>query len=196
MAEVTHNETVDPSMTFDQPEDDSPDPRAPTSLNYDDPSEPLEFFRDKDPVTSVTTPPASDQSFSLLITSQDRVRESLVSPSLKVDLELMATSLSQLPGCSDASVVNTSEPEEPGRSGSVKLTPEEGSRVLDAVSEKVDVLLQSQDSDEKGILEQSQITLVSLTDTSLQEEWTLTDEAGSVGGDPPDEVRSGEETFC
>lgn len=194
MAVITHNETADPFMNLHQPEhnclDEQPfswDPGDPTSSTNNDSSETdqsLEFFRAKDPVTSVMTP-VSRESFSLLITSQDHICESvLVSPSVKVNVDLMATGLSKL--CSDTPVVNIAQPEELVSSGSVeKLTCEEGPCMWDtvSVSEKLDGLLQSQDlANEKGILEQSQITLVSLTDTSLQDqEATLADEAGPWG---------------
>lgn len=179
MADITHNETADPSVNLCQPEhnclDEQPfswDPGAPTSLTYNDSSETeqsLEFFRAKDPVTSVMTP-VSRESFSLLITSQDHICEPvLVSPSVKVNVDLMATGLSEL--CSDTPVANIGQPEELVSSGSVeKLTSEEGSCMWDTGQDL---------GNEKGILEQSVITLVSLTDTSLQDqEATLADEAG------------------
>lgn len=191
MAEVTHNETAEPSMNFHLPGHSSPDqqpsswdPGAPRSLTSDDsggPERSLESFRAQEPVTSMTSLPASHESFSLLITSQDHVCDSaLASPSLKVDPEPAA--LLEVTTFSGPPVVNV-DPPEPVRGATVG----EGS--------KVSSLLQRQDSaDEKGILEQSQITLVSLTDTSEQDlEETLTDEAG------PDEVtegRTGRETLA
>lgn len=201
MAEVTHNETADPSMNFHQPEHNSPDeqssswdPQAPASFSNDDLSEfeqSLDFFRAKD--TSVMTPPASHESFSLLITSQDHVHHSVLMSPPK-DVELQAPSLSNLATCSDAPVVTTNQAQEPVGSGSGgNLPSEEGAGMWDtaALSGKASELLPSQDlADEKGILEQSQITLVSLTDTSLQEQdATLTDEAGSWGEEHPDVVR-------
>lgn len=182
MAEITHNETADPSVNLGEPEhnclDKQPfswDPGAPTSSTNNDSSEAeqsLEFFRAKDPVTSVMTP-VSHESFSLLITSQDHICQSvLVSPSVKVNVDLMATGLSKL--CSDTPVVNIAQPEELVRSGFVeKLTSEEGSCMWDTGQDL---------ANEKGILEQSVITLLSLTDTSLQDqEATLADEAGPWG---------------
>lgn len=201
MAEVTHNETADPSMNFPQPEHNSPDeqpssrdPRAPASFSNDDLSESersLDFFRAKDAATSVMTPPASHESFSLLITSQDHVHQSVLLSPLK-DMEATAPSLSKLATCSDAPVANTTQPQEPVSSGSVeKLTSEEEADMQDA-----EELLHPQDSaGEKGILEQSQITLVSLTDTSLQDQdATLTDEAGSWGDEHPDVVKEEAQT--
>lgn len=118
-AEVTHNETAHPSVTFDQPEGDSPDEQPsswdpPAPFSDHDLSEcerSPDLFR-----ASGTTPPAwRDSSTSLLITSQDHAHRSVL----------------------------------------------EGSA-------------------EAGILEQSQITLVSLTDASL-----LTDDAASLPEEPP-----------
>lgn len=146
MAEVTHNETADPSMNFQQPEHNSPDeqpsswdPRAPASFSTDGLSESeqsLDLFRAKDPGTSVTTPPAWHDSSSLLITSQDHAHQSVLGSSLK-NLEVTT--------CSGAA--------------------------------------------EAGILEQSQITLVSLTDTSLltdEEHPDVVKEEAQTGGKTPD----------
>lgn len=176
MAEVTHNETADPSMNFDQPEHSSPgeqasswDPRASFSNNdLSESEQSLDLFRAKDAATSVLTPPASHESFSLLLTSQDRVHESvLVSPPKDV------TALPKLTACSDAPVGNTTQPQEPFSSGSVgELTSEEGAGMQDTAA-----------ASEKGILEQSQITLMSLTDTSLQ------DQGASLTDEHPDVVR-------
>lgn len=205
MAEVTHNETADPSMNFHQPEHNSPDeqlsswdPRAPASFSNDDLSESeqsLDFFRAKD--TSVMTPPASHESFSLLITSQDHIHQSVLMSPPK-DVELTAPSLSKLATCSGAPGVTTTQAHEPVSSGCGGNLSEEGAGMWDtaAVSGKADEILQSQDSaEEKGILEQSQITLVSLTDTSLQDQdATLTDDAGSWGEEHPDVVKEEAQT--
>lgn len=151
------------------------------SLSNDDLSESeqsLDFFRANDAAPSVT-PPASHESFSLLNTSQDHSPDSVLMSPLK-DVE--AT-------CSDAAAVDATQPQEPVSSGS----PEGAGRqdTGGAVSEKAEGFLQSQDpADEKGILEQSQITLASLTDTSLlDQDPTLTDEAASWGEEDPDVVR-------
>lgn len=146
MAEVTHNETADPSVNFDQPEHSSPDEQPsswdpPASFSDDDLSESersLDLFRARDAGTSGTAPPAWRDSSSLLITSQDHAHKSVL----------------------EGTVV---------------------SRAEEAVSGG---------SAEAGILEQSQITLVSLTDTSL-----LTDEAASLAEEHPDVVKGSTDVF-
>lgn len=146
MAEVTHNETADPSVNFDQPEHSSPDEQPsswdpPTSFSDNDLSESersLDLFRARDAGTSGTAPPAWRDSSSLLITSQDHAHKSVL----------------------EGTVV---------------------SRAEEAVSGG---------SAEAGILEQSQITLVSLTDTSL-----LTDEAASLAEEHPDVVKGSTDVF-
>lgn len=185
MAEVTHNETADPSVNFEQPS--SWDPRAPVSFSSDALSESeqsLDFFRVNDAAASVMTPPALHESFPLLITSPDPVHQSVCPLG---DMEVMPQSLSTLETCSNAPVVSTTRWQEAVSSSSAdKRTCEDAA----ADSGKIEQLLESQDwAEDKGILEQSQITLVSLTDTSLQDQdATLTDEAGSGGEEHPEEV--------
>lgn len=193
MAEVTHNDPADASMNVgaeQNPPDGQPpswDPGAPFSLTTNESLEPeqsREFFRAKDPGTGVTTPPASQESFSLLLGSPDHICASVLeSPSIKADVGLLATAPSTPTRRSDAPVANAAQPGGPVRGSVVTLTPEDGSCLWDSapVSEGPPGLLQAQDlAQEKGILEQSQITLVSLTDTSLQEE-TLPDDAAPWG---------------
>ncbi|XP_056905627.1 uncharacterized protein cep295 isoform X3 [Takifugu flavidus] len=159
VAEVTHNDPADASMSVwaeqNPPEGRPPpwDPGAPFSLtNHSlEPEQSREFFRAKDPGTSVLTPPASQESFSLLLGSPEHICASVLeSPSIRADVGLLATA-----------------PGDPVRGSVGPLTPGDGSCLWDS---QPPALLQAQDLDhEKGILEQSQITLVSLTDTSLQD---------------------------
>ncbi|XP_029699823.1 uncharacterized protein cep295 isoform X2 [Takifugu rubripes] len=156
VAEVTHNDPADASMSVwaeqNPPEGQPPpwDPGAPFSLtNHSlEPEQSREFFRAKDPGTSVL---ASQESFSLLVGSPEHICASVLeSPSIRADVGLLATA-----------------PGDPVRGSVGPLTPGDGSCLWDS---QPPALLQAQDLDhEKGILEQSQITLVSLTDTSLQD---------------------------
>ncbi|TNN01330.1 hypothetical protein fugu_010712 [Takifugu bimaculatus] len=152
VAEVTHNDPADASMSV-WAEQNPPEGRPPPSLtNHSlEPEQSREFFRAKDPGTSVLTPPASQESFSLLLGSPEHICASVLeSPSIRADVGLLATA-----------------PGDPVRGSVGPLTPGDGSCLWDS---QPPALLQAQDLDhEKGILEQSQITLVSLTDTSLQD---------------------------
>lgn len=166
MAEVTHNETADASVTFPQPEHSSPGELPSSRRPPDAPSESersLDFFRATDAAPAVMTP---HQSFSLLVTSQDHVHQSVLASPRR-----------------DAPAGGTSQAQEAIGSASVEpLTSEGGAGVHDAAAV-------SEQADEKGILEQSQITLVSLTDTSLHDqEAALADEA-ACWDEHPDVVR-------
>ncbi|TKS80614.1 Centrosomal protein of 295 kDa [Collichthys lucidus] len=174
MAEVTHNETAEPSVNF-HAVPDSPEGRPasceqsasvlPEELEtHDDPSiesEPSpERLRTDKPPSCLTPPHALHESFSQLITSQHHPHE----------VELTALSLSNLTMCDDALTL--------------KLQPEEPFRELESE--------QTEAGGEKGILEQSEITLVSLTDTTLQDqETTITDEDGVWDDKHPDRVMEG-----
>ncbi|XP_036977228.1 centrosomal protein of 295 kDa isoform X3 [Acanthopagrus latus] len=168
LAEVTHNETADASMMFHPPEHNvpgSPEGQRAGSVStspeaHDDVSESEsspERLRAEQPSSCVTTSPASDQSLTQLVTSQNH----------PPDVELTALSLSNLILSDDAPAESVSQPEEP-------LSESEQS--LDLRTD-VPVLEKMEAAGEKGILEQSEITLVSLTDTTLQDqETTITDE--------------------
>nr|XP_046245960.1 centrosomal protein of 295 kDa [Scatophagus argus] len=176
LAEVTHNETADPSMTFQLPElsvPQSPGGR-PTSWGRNVPTPPEEPEHHRDSSESEPSPerlrteqpsppPTSHESFSQLVTSQDHLH----------DVELTALSLSTLTLCEDTPAPSEPQPEEP-ISDECTGEPERLSylRIDPAISEKT-----LEAAGEKGILEQSEITLVSLTDTTLQDpETTVTDE--------------------
>lgn len=151
LAEVTHNETVDPSMTFHLPEHNVPDsPEEPPdwdralSETRHDPSESEgspERLRTEEPIGCVTASPASHGSFS----QHQPCKSVLVlsPPTETTDVELSALSLSKLTLCDQTPAV---------------VQPEV---LLSNISQEA--------ASEKGILEESEITLVSLTDTTLQD---------------------------
>ncbi|XP_030253003.1 centrosomal protein of 295 kDa isoform X2 [Sparus aurata] len=168
LAEVTHNETADASTTFHLPEHnvpESPEGQRAGSVSTspearDDSSESEsspERLRAEQPSSCVTTSPALDQSLTQLVTSQNH----------PPDVELTALSLSNLTVCDDAPAASVSQPEEPFSESEQSLN----------LRSDVPVLEIMEAAGEKGILEQSEITLVSLTDTTLQDpETTITDE--------------------
>ncbi|KAM6987529.1 uncharacterized protein cep295 [Tautogolabrus adspersus] len=211
LAEVTHNETSDPSMTFHQPDHDGPNSPdgQPTSEArsistpseefepHDDPSvesEPSpERLRAEEPSSCTTASPAVHESFSQLMTSQLNSHESVltVSPSKRTDVELTALNLSHLNMCDDSTTVGMPRPEESdadtnciskknkasvqvGNQNTEELESEQSLNLRNAASVS-NMIMEA--AFEKGILEQSEITLVSLTDTTLQDqETTITDE--------------------
>ncbi|XP_034385039.1 uncharacterized protein cep295 isoform X3 [Cyclopterus lumpus] len=187
LAEVTHNETADPSMIFHLPEHDGPtSPEgAQNSVSeefeaHDDPSvesEPSpERLREEPPPGCAAASPASHDSFSQLVTSQCHPDESVLMLSLAAgpDVEPTALSLSRLTMCDDPTHVDTPLPE--GAVADRNHVWPFSDKILEAAGEK-------------GILEQSEITLVSLTDTTLQDqETTDTEEGGMWDDDHPDGV--------
>ncbi|XP_044058281.1 centrosomal protein of 295 kDa isoform X2 [Siniperca chuatsi] len=223
LAEVTHNETADPSMTFHLPEHDVPHSpegqpasrersvSTPEELEtHDDPSvesEPSpERLRTEEPSSCMTASPTLHESFSQLITSQHHPQESvlMVSPTTRTDVELTALCLSTLTMCDDAPTVDMPQPEGAEADGSCiskrhgdsvpfndlcagELKSEQGSNLRNAIPVSKKIL---EAASEKGILEQSEITLVSLTDTTLQDqETTITDDEGIWEDKHPDGVR-------
>ncbi|KAM6931874.1 uncharacterized protein cep295 isoform 2-T2 [Lycodopsis pacificus] len=183
LAEVTHNGTADLSMTFHLPEHEVPtSPEGqPASWEHGvstsseefetDESEPSpEHLRAEEPSSCAAASPASHESFSQLITSQYHPHESVLvlSPDTRTDEEPTALSLSRLTMCDDMS----------GGDGADR----------NRVGPFSDKILEA--AGEKGILEQSEITLVSLTDTMLQDqETTVTEEEGTWEDEHPDGVR-------
>ncbi|XP_078103166.1 centrosomal protein 295 isoform X1 [Sander vitreus] len=180
LAEVTHNETADPSMTFHQPEHDGPtSPEGQPASGGSRVSTPSEEFeihtvesepsperlRTEDPSSCIADSPALQESFFQLTTSQYQPRESvlIVSPTM------------MSPEGADADRNGISE-----RLGdSVPFSD------LCPVSDKI-----WEAASEKGILEQSEITLVSLTDTTLQDqETTITEDEGIWEDKHPDGAR-------
>lgn len=152
LSEITHNETADPSMTFQLPEQLSASGGVSTTSTEDDPSP--ERLRREDPSCCGVL----QESFSQLVISQCPQQESilLLSPDLKTESRVLSD---------ETPVLSTSE-----TGMSEDLVP---------VREDHHENQQEQTSEEgrgRGILEQSQITLVSLTDTTLQDPITSDEE--------------------
>uniref|UniRef100_UPI0037E7F921 neurofilament medium polypeptide-like n=1 Tax=Semicossyphus pulcher TaxID=241346 RepID=UPI0037E7F921 len=224
MAEVTHNETADPSMIFHLPEHSVPDSpeRQPASgegsvstpseefeTNDDLPveSEPSpERLRAEEPPCSTTASPVLHQSFSQLITSQCHPHESVLvlSPTVRTDVELTALSLSSLTVSDHLPTVGMPQPEEADvdtncTSEMNKDSVQFGDLCAGDLKSELDPNLRNaspvlhlimEAASEKGILEQSEITLVSLTDTTLQDqETTITEEEDIWEDTNPDGVR-------
>uniref|UniRef100_UPI003AAB0394 uncharacterized protein cep295 n=1 Tax=Centroberyx gerrardi TaxID=166262 RepID=UPI003AAB0394 len=215
LAEVTHNETVDASMTFhlpvqeapSSPERSGPSPSGERSLSphseeesetHAEPSvesEPSpERFRAEEPAAASVL----QESFCLLATSQCRPQESVLMVSSQ-EAELATLSLSGLTLCDAPPALDLPPPEggdaeeksvsdRPGRSvpvgdlGAGEPNTQQGANLRSA-SPVWDKIMDA--AGEKGILEQSEITLLSLTDSTLQDqEETITEEE-----ERPDETR-------
>ncbi|XP_037320597.2 uncharacterized protein cep295 isoform X2 [Pungitius pungitius] len=176
LAEITHNETADPSMTFHLPEHNVPtSPEGqPASGEHAVSTSSVEFetntdefepsperLRAEEPSSCVEASPALQDSFSQLIASQCRPHESVLtlSPDTRTDGEPAAALLSRLTVCDDPPTVEIMEGADEDRNHVCPLLD----RILEAAGEK-------------GILEQSEITLVSLTDTTLQDQETIVSE--------------------
>ncbi|XP_042342949.1 uncharacterized protein LOC121943495 [Plectropomus leopardus] len=116
LAEVTHNETTDPSMTFHLPEHGVPSSpegqpasgersvSTPSHTDASAESEPSpERLRTEEPSNCTAVSPALPESFSQLITSQCHPYESVLemSPTMRMDVELTTLSLSNLTVCDD-----------------------------------------------------------------------------------------------
>lgn len=138
LAEVTHNETADPSLTFHHvphsPEgrpagwDRSVPPEE--SETHDESGPSPERFRTEEPIGCVALSSASHEPFCPLMTSQYHPHESvlMLSPTTKTDVELAALSLSNLTMCDDTPAVNAPQAEVPSSAVSAgELKPEEGS---------------------------------------------------------------------
>ncbi|XP_051254471.1 uncharacterized protein cep295 isoform X8 [Dicentrarchus labrax] len=201
VAEVTHNDTADSCVTFHLPVHDVPNSPEGQSASWersvsttseefethDGPSvesEPSpERLRTEEPSSCVTASHALHESASQLITSQYHPHES--------DVEITAQSLSNLTLCDDASTpsmpqTHVGDPVPFSDLCVGELESERGSNLRSAVPISEEIL---EAASEKGILEQSDITLVSLTDTTLQDqETTLTDEEGVWEDQHPDVV--------
>ncbi|XP_026226538.1 centrosomal protein of 295 kDa isoform X2 [Anabas testudineus] len=209
LAEVTHNDTADPSMTFHLPEHEVPNSPAEHPASGESAvSTPADEFESRTHRTAdselspehlrtqeqSSCPTALHESFSHLITSQCLPSESVlaVSPTMRTDVELTALSLTPLTMCDATPDLAFPLPEEweadrsctPDKQGNLvpcrdvhaeELTSEQGSNLRNPhVSDQI-----LEVANEKGILEQSEITLVSLTDTTLQDqETTITEEEG------------------
>ncbi|XP_044209509.1 centrosomal protein of 295 kDa [Thunnus albacares] len=225
LAEVTHNETVDPSMIFHQPQHDapsSPEGQPPsrehsvsthsedfeTRTNPSVESEPSpERLRTEEPHRTTST--ALHESFSQLVTSQCHPHESvlMMSPTAQ-DVELTAQSLSNLTVCDSTSMLNLPQPEggEADRNCVSKrhedsvpfgdlhareVKSEQSSNLKNDVPLS-DKILEA--ASKKGILEQSEITLLSMTDTTLDKDTTVSEDEGMWEDKHVEESREEEQT--
>lgn len=129
LAEVTQNETADPSMIFHLPEHVTNSPEGqPASGERSVSTHPEEFethydpssseqspecLRTEEPSVFVTASPDVHESFSQLITSQYHPDESvlLVGDTRRTDVELTALSLANLTMCDDAPPLAMPQPE-------------------------------------------------------------------------------------
>uniref|UniRef100_A0A3P8TQB8 Uncharacterized protein n=1 Tax=Amphiprion percula TaxID=161767 RepID=A0A3P8TQB8_AMPPE len=201
LPEVTHNETADLSMTFHLPEHSlpsSPEGRPASgrhgASDYSTESEPRanlsagsdpspERLRAEEPTGYSASSPALHESFSQLVTSQSQPHESIltVSPTATADVQQTAQILLHLTVCDDPQPeVQISERPEDSFSSS-ELKSERNLRV--SVSDEI---LEAAHK-ERGILEQSEITLVSLMDSTLQDQdATMTEEDGPEGHETED----------
>uniref|UniRef100_A0A1A7YQM1 Uncharacterized protein n=1 Tax=Iconisemion striatum TaxID=60296 RepID=A0A1A7YQM1_9TELE len=162
-AEITHNEMADLSMTFHFPEhnlSDVPD-GLPSQHEVSTPYSSPEQLRIEDPNCCVASS-SLHGSFSQLVISEHHPQDSVltVSPHLKTNVEQNCCTLSNLTtrGDGDAPDPETAE--------SVAVTSDENEKWGDSPAS--DEILTS--ACERGILEQSEITLVSLTNTIQDEE--------------------------
>ncbi|XP_033953526.1 uncharacterized protein [Pseudochaenichthys georgianus] len=163
LAEVPHNETADPSMTFHLPDhhvpsctEGRPHSRGEESEASSEPSP--ERLRAEQPASCRAAPPLHG-SFSQLITSQCHPPES--------EEELTALAI-----CDDSLTVGEAD------KGRDSISVRGGDSVpLSDLSEGI-----SDAAREKGILEQSEITLVSLADTTLQDHDTTEEDPHPGGG--------------
>ncbi|XP_041661097.1 centrosomal protein of 295 kDa [Cheilinus undulatus] len=198
LAEVTHNETAYPSVIFHQPELDvpiSPEQQASEGHSISTPSEELERpddptvesepsperLRAEEPSSCTTASPALHESFSQLMTSKLHPHESVLteSPIKRTNVELTALNLLQLNLCDSSAKVEMPEEAKTNKNSiSVQCSKEEESGQGSTMKNDTPVSCMIMEAAcEKGILEQSEITLVSLTDTTLQDqETTITEE--------------------
>ncbi|XP_029301688.1 centrosomal protein of 295 kDa isoform X2 [Cottoperca gobio] len=208
LAEVTHNETADPSMTFHLPEHNvptSPEGLASGERSVSIPSEEFETHTDpsiesepsperlrtEHPSSCMAASPAFHESFSQLITYQCHPHESvlMVSPTMRIEVELTALSLSNLALCDDPPTVVLPQPERADANRNC-ISVRHGDSV--PFSDLSDKILEA--ASEKGILEQSEITLVSLTDTTLQDQETTSTEEDKLADGEWEEGQKGQET--
>ncbi|KAK1899548.1 Centrosomal protein of 295 kDa [Dissostichus eleginoides] len=170
LAEVPHNETADSSMTFHLPDhhvpsctEGRPHSRGEESDASSDPSvesEPSpERLRAEQPASCRAAPPLHG-SFSQLITSQCHPNES--------EEELTALAI-----CDDSLTVGEAD------KGRNSISVRGGDSV--PRSDLSEGILEA--AREKGILEQSEITLVSLADTTLQDPDTTEEDPHPEGGE-------------
>lgn len=125
-AELTHNETADPSMTFHLPEQNVPNSpeeqpasfHSSASESHEDSSQfelSPERLRIEEPICCMTASPGSHESFSQLIISQQQSHDSvlIMSPTMKTDEDSAALNLSKLTMYGDSHAVSMAKLEEP-----------------------------------------------------------------------------------
>ncbi|XP_029923683.1 centrosomal protein of 295 kDa isoform X3 [Myripristis murdjan] len=206
LAEVTHNETADPSMTFHLPGQEVPYSPAgagrthsseinlsghyeqSSEVEFEPPASPSveselspENFRAEEPPRHLAAPAALQESFCHLAISHCDPHPSVLltmSPAAQ-EAELATLSLSGLTLCDarptldllppeggdmegknildgPGSFIPVSDPNDP-QGSNLRKTPPAWDKIMDAATGK-------------GILEESEITLLSLTDTTLQDQ--------------------------
>ncbi|MED6274653.1 hypothetical protein CHARACLAT_018488 [Characodon lateralis] len=186
LPEITHNETSDPSMTFHLPEHNTSDSSdrnqadaqhgVSTPSVEDDPSP--EQLRTEEPNCCRVL----EESFSQLVISECLLQESvlILSPTMRTD--------SCVPSNSGTPVLSTSQA---GTSKELKHLVPVGE--LHGQHENQQDFSASETSEavrERGILDQSQITLVSVTDTTLQDEDMITtDDEEVLDNRGPDSIK-------
>ncbi|XP_047247380.1 uncharacterized protein cep295 isoform X2 [Girardinichthys multiradiatus] len=182
LLEITHNETADPSMTFHLPEHNTSDSSdrnqadaqhgVSTPSVEDDPSP--EQLRTEEPNCCRVL----EESFSQLVISEESVL--ILSPTMRTG--------SCVPSNSGTPVLSTSQA---GTSKELKHLVPVGE--LHGQHENQQDFSASETSEavrERGILDQSQITLVSLTDTTLQDEDMITtDDEEVLDNRGPDSIK-------
>lgn len=124
-AEVTHNETADPTLNFYLPENSEPHSAVGSGVETQtDPSVESELssperFRSEKPERHKTVSPALHESFSHLVTSWCHPQDSVLtaSPPLKTDVEQTALILSNLNLCDEMPALSMSQSEGAERPG-------------------------------------------------------------------------------
>ncbi|XP_068174358.1 centrosomal protein of 295 kDa isoform X2 [Antennarius striatus] len=160
LAEVTHNETLEPSMTFHVPENNVPDSpkgqssrsdhNVPTAAEESEPNnnlsesdQSLEQLRMEEPSSHGTVSSTLHESVSQLIASRYHPNKFVfaVSPTLRTEVEQSALSLSNLTMCDATPNVSMLLPEEPFSAGDQKSEPGCSHTSVNPESEKLSVQL-------------------------------------------------------
>ncbi|KAM4566337.1 uncharacterized protein cep295 isoform 2-T2 [Odontesthes bonariensis] len=215
LAEVTHNETAEPSMTFHLPEHSMPDTpevhpaRRERSAEFEahsdssvgsDPTP--ERLRTQEP-NRLSASFALCESFTQLVVSECHHHDSMlkVSPTVSTDVELTAQTPSNLTMCNRVLVVGTSQSDagiSKVQEDSISFSDLLALEIMPEWDENLREAFPASDEEaatEKGILEQSEITLVSLTDTTLpDQETTVTEEEDAPTEGVDGDKQEGRET--
>ncbi|XP_008307131.2 centrosomal protein of 295 kDa isoform X4 [Cynoglossus semilaevis] len=194
LAEVTHNETADPSVTFHLLEhkgSDLPEDEVNWESSVSRPSEESEPNTDVS-VESESSPERPREESSLQEMSPYQPQESVLDmeDTLGTDVEITALNLSNLKMCYD-----DGDPENPQTLHAASDACTEGMNTLPSELERELPFLENilDVSGKKGILEQSEITLLSVTDSTLQDqETTVTDDEPLEDQDQVEESQEAE----